>query len=151
MRSTEIAFRSSAQPGHHDQIGSGRHAGNRVEATNKRRRIVVGVDGSTSSIDALLWAQRLATDLDAEIDAVIALGVPDELWRPGSLIEWDPAADAARLLAESLQLAFGDAIPAGLRSEVVEGHPAHVLAASQRRSPSCSSSAAVGTAASSAC
>ncbi|MGZ4103622.1 MAG: universal stress protein [Actinomycetota bacterium] len=42
----------------------------------RERRIVVGVDGSPGSLQALNWAIDLARDLEAEIIAVLALDLP---------------------------------------------------------------------------
>ena len=92
-----------------------------------RRRIVVGVDGSKSSVDALLWAQLMGTTLDAEIDAVSCWQFPVGYGASPGLSEWDPATDAATILAHTLRLAYGDAEPAGLTSVVSQGHPASVL------------------------
>ena len=67
-----------------------------VEATNERRRVVVGVDGSKSSVDALLWAQVMATTLDAQIDATMCWQYP--VGYGAGLAEWNPEADAAAVL-----------------------------------------------------
>ncbi len=89
-------------------------------------RIVVGVDGSEASIDALHWAARQATLTGAELRVVIAWHfpvvsgdspistMPD--WRTDALIAIDSLVKHAQL-------------PAALRTsrEVIEGHPAQVL------------------------
>jgi nucleotide-binding universal stress UspA family protein len=92
-----------------------------------RRRIVVGVDGSESSIDALRWAQRIGAGIGGEIDAVAAWNYPTTYGMAGWSDDWDPATHAARLLADTLTSTFGDTPPTGLRTSVVGGHPAHVL------------------------
>ncbi|MDT4911109.1 MAG: hypothetical protein QOC66_237 [Pseudonocardiales bacterium] len=92
-----------------------------------RRHLIVGVDGSESSIDALGWARRLAELLDAEIDAVTAWHYPATDGMSTAAAEWDPSVDAARILADAVRSAFGEDQPAGLRAVVTEGHPAKVL------------------------
>lgn len=91
-----------------------------------KERIVVGVDGSAASIDALRWAARQASLTGAALEAVIAwqypmsssgylLGVQDD-WRANAQTVIDHAVDLADL-------------PADLSSsrQVIEGHPAQVL------------------------
>lgn len=89
--------------------------------------MVVGVDGSDSSIDALGWARRLAVVLDAEIDAVTAWHYPVNDGMAIATLDWNPSIDAAGVLADAIRSAFGEDQPAGLRAVVTEGHPARVL------------------------
>ena len=90
--------------------------------------IVVGVDGSPSSLDALRWAAYLAVALNAEIDAVTSWGYPASYGMGGGApAEWNPAEDAAQILTDALSVAFGDHRPDGIRAVVHEGHPAQVL------------------------
>jgi nucleotide-binding universal stress UspA family protein len=96
-------------------------------ANSTRRRIVVGVDGSKSSVDALHWAERLATALGAQIDAVTAWNYPSSYGMSAWPVDWNPAADADAALQHALRLAFGDSTPAGLIAVVSEGHPANIL------------------------
>lgn len=90
-------------------------------------RIVVGVDGSPSSIDALLWAARISVAIGAEIDAVTAWEYPTQYGMSGALMNYRPDEDAGLALAEALRKAFGDQPPSGLRSVVIEGRPAKLL------------------------
>lgn len=99
-----------------------------AEASAPRRTVVVGVDGSPSSLDALRWAVRMADALHAEIDAVTSWDYPASYGMGGGVpAEWDPAADAAEVLRDALTAAFGEHSPVGLRSVVCKGHPAQVL------------------------
>ena len=102
--------------------------------TATRRRIVVGVDGSQSSLAALRWAVRQAELTGAPLEIVSAwewpvsylgLGTPDPP-------DYDPADEARRQLdkAVSAVLTPGDATR--VRRSVVEGHPAPVLEARSR-------------------
>jgi nucleotide-binding universal stress UspA family protein len=90
-------------------------------------RIVVGVDGSPSSIDALQWAARIAASFDAEIDAVICWEFPTSYGLAGADADWRPDRDARQILTEAVSSAFGGNAPAGLRLVVEEGRPAKVL------------------------
>ena len=99
-----------------------------TETTIGRRRIVVGVDGSESSIHALEWAERLGSGIGAEIDALTTWEYPTKYGVSAGLpLEWNPADDAAQILATALKSAFGDDEPDGIRSVILEGHPAKLL------------------------
>lgn len=96
-------------------------------AAAARHRIVVGTDGSASSIDALRWAAQIAADTGAELDAVTCWQYPQSYGMSGGSSDWNPASDAAQILADSLTDAFGDKRPEGLHADVREGHAAQVL------------------------
>lgn len=89
-------------------------------------RIVVGVDGSPSSVSALQEAQLIARALGAHLDAVAAwqllpyLGVP-------AVEDRRPQIEADRVLDDAITAAFGDWTPHDLRRTVIEGAPAKVL------------------------
>ncbi len=89
-------------------------------------RIVVGVDGSPESVLALKWAQTLAGALDATITAVTAWQLETVF---GSYVvpDWDPDANARRVLKDAVQEAFGDNRPDGFSGECVRGRPAQIL------------------------
>ncbi|MEO9139442.1 MAG: universal stress protein [Jatrophihabitans sp.] len=96
-------------------------------ADSDRHRIVVGTDGSPSSADALRWAAKIAVDTGAEVDVITCWQYPQGWGMPGVSSDWNPANDAAQVLADSLAEAFGDKHPDGLRACVREGHAAQVL------------------------
>lgn len=88
-------------------------------------RIVVGIDGSESSINALRWAQQLADIARADIVAVTAWRIPVTIgWAiPG----WDPEAEAHATLTRVVGKVYGDRPRNRLRMMVREGTPAAAL------------------------
>lgn len=84
-------------------------------------RIVVGVDGSESSIEALRLAAKLAPALDAQIHAVLCWDFPG-MYAGYVPPDFDGFQKTAReKLTHSLEKAYGDNLPAGLTSEAVRG------------------------------
>ena len=93
--------------------------------TGQTRRIVVGVDGSASSLDALRYAARLAPLTGSQIEAVIAWQYPVPIgW---AVPDWDPEAEARKVLIASVDEAYGADRPDGMALVVREGNPAKVL------------------------
>lgn len=94
--------------------------------TDSATRIVVGVDGSEPSKEALRWAARLAATEDAGIDAVAAWAYPVGF---GVALPagYDPKADLEKVLTETVDEVFGPDRPADLRLHVFENDPAHML------------------------
>src|SRR5258708_31193682 len=99
--------------------------------TTTRHPIVVGVDGSQSSLAALAWAMRQAQLTDAPLEVVSAWEWPASYsgWETPLPPDYDPADEARRQLdkAVSAVLTPGDAIE--LRQSLIEGHPPPVLEA----------------------
>lgn len=88
-------------------------------------RIVVGVDGSASSKDALRWAARLGTALGVGIDAISA-------WEVTSTYGWSglPPYDAEyalKILTQTVDEVFGPERPADLRLLTETGSAPWVL------------------------
>lgn len=97
-------------------------------ATSSETHIVVGVDGSGASIRALQWAGRVGGALDVPLLAVMAWEYPAMYGASGmGMTEWRPDVDAKQALIDALEAAFGDHRPAGLQSDVRQGHPAKVM------------------------
>src|SRR5258707_7621102 len=94
-------------------------------------RIVVGVDGSQSSLAALRWAVRQAELTGAPLEIVSAWEWPVSYlgWVTPVPPDYDPADEARRQLdkAVSAVLTPGDAIE--VRRSVIEGHAAPALEA----------------------
>lgn len=90
-------------------------------------RIVVGVDGSGHSLQALRWGADLAAIFHARIDAVTAWDYPALYGWSAIPSDWDPARDMQIVLDDSVRAVFGGEPPAGLRRQVREGGAAKVL------------------------
>lgn len=94
--------------------------------------IVVGVDGSPASQQALRWA-RFLTDATNSPLAVVSVWDPagGYGWAAGSWAampsDWNPSLEAKRGLELTLDAVFGAKRPAGLKSGVMEGNVARVL------------------------
>ncbi|MFE9309028.1 universal stress protein [Streptomyces sp. NPDC006706] len=95
-------------------------------------RIVVGVDGSGPSEDALRWAARQAALTGAVVEAVTVWEYP--MWYGTSALAagFDFADNAAKILAQALDETFGSDRPVEIRTRVEQGNPAGVLLAASR-------------------
>ncbi|MQM27942.1 universal stress protein [Glycomyces albidus] len=93
-----------------------------------RGRIVVGVDGSPSSILALRWALKQAEATGAEVEAVHAWEFPISFGTPVALLPGeDIAAEASTALAAAIgKVTAGDS-GVTVHRRVVMGDPAGVL------------------------
>jgi nucleotide-binding universal stress UspA family protein len=99
-----------------------------MSETSGSRRIVVGVDGSASSNEALEWAGQQAELTGASIDAVTAWHWPTSYGYPTPVAsDFDPAAVATSVLKEATTPLRGAHPGIEIRTIVVEGHPAQVL------------------------
>ncbi|MEU1891218.1 universal stress protein [Streptomyces pristinaespiralis] len=91
-------------------------------------RIVVGVDGSASSQEALRWAARQAELIRGVVEAVCAWEAPSESGWAGPATE--PGFDleqARRGFTEEIRTVFGDDKPVEVREMLVRGDPSEVL------------------------
>ncbi|GGE93788.1 universal stress protein [Mycetocola zhadangensis] len=100
-----------------------------VESGHQRvPSILVGVDGSESSIRALRHARRLADALNAPLEAV-------SVWlKAYSMYDfyqsdtgWTPAQNIEKMLDVAVEQAFGADIPARFTRTVLEGAPSSTL------------------------
>ncbi len=99
-----------------------------VVVTMADKRIVVGVDGSRSSMKALRWAIRQAKLTGAEVEAVTAWSYPSGYgWAPFSEAAVDFEGDAGKILVEALAEVSGTAPDVVVEPLVVQGHAADVL------------------------
>jgi len=95
-------------------------------------RIVVGVDGSEPSKQALRWAYFMAQATTSTVEAVAA-------WQPITAYgamgagwvampnDWNPAQDAENALIATVEEVFGEHRPPALQITVREGNAAKVL------------------------
>lgn len=97
-----------------------------AENTISRGRIVVGVDGSPSSEQALRWAAEQARRTGEEVHAVIAWEYPANYGgAPISDIDW--AADSRGALQKAVANAVDEADAQRVVQHVVHAHPAQAL------------------------
>lgn len=90
-------------------------------------RIVVGVDGSEPSTQALRWAAHFAASAGARLDAVAAWQYPNSVgWGPLP-VDWNPGQDMETALTQAVDAALGGQRPENMRLAVHEGNPAKVL------------------------
>lgn len=94
--------------------------------TQTQDRIVVGVDGSSASVDALTWATRQASLTGAAVEAVIAWEYPMTSGGYPVAAEVDWPSNAETVLKIAVDGALGSQAAAVSR-KAVEGHPAKVL------------------------
>ncbi|GAB6899620.1 universal stress protein [Kineosporia succinea] len=90
-------------------------------------RIVVGVDGSIQSRQALRWASQLAAATGDTLRAVTAWEFPATYGWAACPADWNPERDAARVLAETVTDALGDRPPVTVEQVVREGNAAKTL------------------------
>ncbi|WP_084605866.1 universal stress protein [Agreia bicolorata] len=89
-------------------------------------RIVVGVDGSDSSIEALRQAKTIADAFHSTLDIVCAWSLPISNY--GMMPPyWNPDRDAAQLVDAAAESVYGAQLPEGVRTTIAEGSPARVL------------------------
>jgi nucleotide-binding universal stress UspA family protein len=102
--------------------------GGAVPDPQPTHRIVVGVDGSSCSLDALEWAIRQAQLTGARVLVVTA-------WQRPSAVGWglpvapspSPSEDANSVLEEVLEPVRKRHPNVDIQSKTVEGHPAPAL------------------------
>ncbi len=97
--------------------------------------VVVGVDGSEPSLNALRWGAFMASATGSTLMAasvwqpamaVGVVGLVGDGWgSPPS--DWDPDAVSRQTLDEALNTVFGDEPPVGTDARVLQGNTAEVL------------------------
>jgi nucleotide-binding universal stress UspA family protein len=90
-------------------------------------RIVVGVDGSASSSQALAWAVEQAQLTGAAVEAVTAWEFPNSYGYPVPILDLDFAQLARKTVTDAISEVTGDDEAASIRYRVVEGNAARVL------------------------
>jgi nucleotide-binding universal stress UspA family protein len=97
-----------------------------IETTEHQRRIVVGVDGSPASLDALRWAVGQASLTGAVVEAVTAWQYPAAYGGYPLDFGTDWRANGHAIQDTAVKEALGDEATAVVR-RVAEGHPVRVL------------------------
>ncbi|HUJ67020.1 MAG TPA: universal stress protein [Acidimicrobiales bacterium] len=97
-----------------------------VEA--RERRIVVGVDGSESSVRALAWAAGHAELTGSVVEAIATWEWPSSFGFGLVVPEgWSPADDAQKVLDKAIEQVAPAHPGLTIRTRIVEGHPAPAL------------------------
>ncbi len=92
------------------------------------KTIVVGVDGSPSSVNALHWAADQAQLTGASVHVVATWELPTSYgWVPTYPPGFDAAGDVAKGVDKTVKEELGEKPPVALRTSVVEGDAAQVL------------------------
>ncbi len=90
--------------------------------------VVVGVDGSEHSKQALAWGARYAALTGAPLTAVAVWRLPTSFgWTLPVPAEWDPEGDARRALEREVAEVLGPELAPTVRLTVVEGPPGKAL------------------------
>jgi nucleotide-binding universal stress UspA family protein len=88
------------------------------------QKIIVGIDGSASSIDAFRWAVRQAQVTGAVVEAMMVWQYPAGVVPAGTQ---DFEAESRRALDGAIEGAFSSALPVQVTRIVEEGEPAPTL------------------------
>lgn len=91
------------------------------------KKIMVGVDGSDSSVQALLQAQELAVPLGAPIEAVTCWEIPQLYDRYVVLQAEDFRESAEKAQQDALTRAFGNELPRNVTARLIHGNPKSAL------------------------
>jgi nucleotide-binding universal stress UspA family protein len=91
-------------------------------------RIVVGVDGSPASVDAVEWAAHQAELTGADLEVLMTWEWPESYgWSLPVPSDYDPAADSENLLKRILEPVRNDHPNVTIHPTILEGHPAPLL------------------------
>lgn len=90
--------------------------------------IIVGIDGSESSVKALKHASRLAAALGAPLEAVAVWQMSHSIYDfYQSQSGWTPEQDIEKLLTDAADSAFGETRPPDFTMTVLQGVPTRTL------------------------
>jgi nucleotide-binding universal stress UspA family protein len=97
------------------------------QGANGKQTIVVGVDGSDSSKEALAWAARQAELTGTSLEVLTTWAFPTSSRYAVWPADVDFGADAKQLLDEIIGEVLGSEPPIEVIATVLEGHPAPIL------------------------
>lgn len=102
-------------------------------ATQEAPLIIVGIDGSPSSLAALDWAARQGALAREPLLAIMTWEWPHDLgFAPPLPHDYDPVADARHVLDEAVEAARAAHPEVEIRSSVAEGRAAPALVEASR-------------------
>lgn len=90
-------------------------------------RIVVGVDGSSASVNALKEGARLAAELGGTVEAIAVWELPTKHTSYMAVGIGSFEEGAGEILSDALFQAFGDEVPASVTARLVRGPAAGTL------------------------
>lgn len=92
------------------------------------RKIVVGVDGSESSLDALKWAAQQARMTGSSLEVVATWEYPTSFgWAPAWPADWDPQSEATVALSHVVDKVLGTQRDIEVEQIVRNGKPEPIL------------------------
>jgi nucleotide-binding universal stress UspA family protein len=113
-------------------MGQQHSKGSAMTEARDVRTIVVGVDGSDASVEALRQAQSLAVPLSATVVALASWDFPPVYDGYVAMGINDFDVRAGEILQEAVGKAFGAEKPANVETRLVQGHPRHTLLEASR-------------------
>jgi nucleotide-binding universal stress UspA family protein len=91
-------------------------------------RIVVGIDGSAASNDALRWAARQASLTGGPLDVIMTWEWPASLgWSVPIPDDYDPETEVRQIVDGAVEAALGEYPGVKAEPRVINGHPSTVL------------------------
>ena len=91
-------------------------------------RIVVGIDGSPSSLDALAWAARQADLTGSRLEIVMTWELPSSYgWAVPVPTDFNPEEDVRKALESAVEQVRTEHPDLTVDPRVVSGHPAPIL------------------------
>lgn len=95
--------------------------------TGQSQRVIVGIDGSPQSKQALRWSAQVAAASGARLVAVAAWDYPSTYGWAAWPQDWDLARDTRKILDSTVDEVFAAHRPADLELSVKQGSAAAVL------------------------
>ncbi|HZY77295.1 MAG TPA: universal stress protein [Jatrophihabitantaceae bacterium] len=98
-----------------------------MENNSTQPFVVVGIDGSDASKQALRWARSFAAMLRADVKAVAVWHLPYGYGAIALPQDWNPKYDTEELLFDAVTEVVGGTLPHDLHLVIREGNPAKEL------------------------